>query len=228
LPNVNWVSASMDNSFTRRQFLSRTLSGVSVAWLTANFPAAVSAAKHAHEAAQSSAPPKFEFFTSEEAVEVDAIASRIIPTDNQPGAHEAGTVYFIDRALMTFAADDQKTYRAGLPDLQARTQELFPGVAKFSAASPDQQDQILKSIEQHVTTGRRGNRSRAAGQSFFETVRTHTISAFLIDPDFGGNHDGVGWKLIGRDRAHMFQPPFGFYDKNYPGWQPYPATDKGK
>ena len=218
----------MDNSFTRRQFLSRTLSGVSVAWLTANFPAAVSAAKRAHEAAQSSAPPKFEFFTPEEAVEVDAIASRIIPTDNQPGAHEAGTVYFIDRALMTFAADDQKTYRAGLPDLQARTQELFPGVAKFSAASPDQQDQILKSIEQHVATGRRGNRSRAAGQSFFETVRTHTISAFLIDPDFGGNHDGVGWKLIGRDPAHMFQPPFGFYDKNYPGWQPYPATDKGK
>jgi hypothetical protein len=44
----------------------------------------------------------------------------------------------------------------------------------------------------------------------------------LIDPDSdkGGNRDGVGWKVIGREREHTFQPPFGYYDKDYPGWQP--------
>ena len=37
--------------------------------------------------------------------------------------------------------------------------------------------------------------------------------------DVGGNRNGVGWKLIGREREHAFQAPFGYYDKDYPGWQ---------
>jgi len=67
-------------------------------------------------------------------------------------------------------------------------------------------------------------RSDPSASSFFETVRLHTIVGFLIDPDAGrgGNRDGVGWKLIGRDRDHMFRPPFGHYDKDYAGWQPNP------
>jgi hypothetical protein len=28
--------------------------------------------------------------------------------------------------------------------------------------------------------------------------------------------------VIGREPAHSFQPPFGYYDKDYPGWQPAP------
>jgi hypothetical protein len=54
---------------------------------------------------------------------------------------------------------------------------------------------------------------------------------FLIDPDSDkrGNRDAVGWKLIGRAPGHMFQPPFGYYDKDYPGWQPNsPDTEKSK
>src|ERR1700740_3642755 len=116
----------MNNSFSRRRFLSHSISGLSSAWITANWPAVISAADHAHRAAQSATPPKFEFFSSEQAAEVDAIAARIIPADGTPGAHEAGVVYFIDRALTTFASDDQKTYKEGLPELQARVRELFP------------------------------------------------------------------------------------------------------
>jgi hypothetical protein len=25
--------------------------------------------------------------------------------------------------------------------------------------------------------------------------------------------------VVGRDREHTFQPPFGYYDKDYPGWE---------
>jgi hypothetical protein len=47
------------------------------------------------------------------------------------------------------------------------------------------------------------------GQTFFDTIRRHTIAGFLIvpDSDSGGNLDGVGWKVIGREREHVFQPP---------------------
>jgi gluconate 2-dehydrogenase gamma chain len=203
----------------RRDFLLRTGTGFSAAWITANWPALLSAATHAHNAAKAATPPKFEFFMPEEAAEVEAITARIIPTDETPGAREAGVVYFIDRGLATFAADDQKTYREGLPDLQARVKQIFPSALKFSGLTAEQQDAVLQSFDENAPATRRGLRARPGAQDFFEKVRRHTIQGFLIDPEFGGNHDGVGWKVIGRDMEHTFQSPFGYYDKDYPGWQ---------
>ena len=210
----------MNSSLSRRRFLSHSISGLSSAWIATHWPAVLAAADHAHRAAQSAIPPKFEFFSPEQAAEIDAIAARIIPTDDMPGAREAGVVYFIDRALTTFASDNQKTYKEGLPELQARVRELFSAVERFSAATPEQQDEVLRSLDDHAPVLARPFRPRPAAQSFFETLRQHTIAGFLIDPDSGGNRDAVGWKVIGREREHMFQPPFGYYDKDYPGWQP--------
>jgi gluconate 2-dehydrogenase gamma chain len=223
----------MDSNLSRRGFLSQSLTGISAAWISAHWPAMLSAAAHARQAAQSALPAKFEFFSAEQAAEVDAISARIIPTTDTPGAHEAGVIFFIDRALVSFAKDDQKIYAEGLPELQANVRELFPSIAKFSAATPEQQDQILQSLDEQsaAATGGRRSRRSAAAQSFFETVRVHTIMGFLIDPDSDklGNRDAVGWKVIGREREHMFQPPFGYYDKDYPGWQPNPSdAEKSK
>ena len=220
----------MKNNLSRRNFLSQGCTSLSAVWVSTHIPAMLSAARHARESVQSPAP-KLTFFTPEQAVEIDAITCRIIPTDGTPGAHEAGVVYFIDRALTTFAADNQQTYRDGLAGLQSRVHELFPAVEKFSRATPDQQDKILHSFDEQGAGGGRVFRSEASASSFFEAVRLHTIIGFLIDPDAGrgGNRDGVGWKLIGRDRDHMFQPPFGHYDKDYAGWQPNPpVTEKTK
>jgi hypothetical protein len=204
----------MINDLSRRNFLTRAGSAVSAVWLSAHWPALLAAAEHAHQAAKSTTPPKFQFFTTEEAAEIEAIAARIIPSDETPGAREAGAVYFIDRALVTFAVADQKTYREGLAALQARVRELFPNVEKFSTAASEQQDQILHTFDDQAEYSR-GFRPNAVAKPFFEAVRLQTIVGFLIDPDSGGNRDGVGWKVIGRDREHMFQPPFGYYDKDY-------------
>ena len=212
----------MIENLSRRDFLSRGGAAVSAVWLSAHWPAIVAASQHAHQASKSSSPPKFQFFTPEEAAEIDAISARIIPSDETPGAREAGVVYFIDRALATFAVDDQKTYREGLPGLQLRVRELFPALEKFSAATPEQQDQILHSLDEQTDSARRHSRSSGASSSFFQAVRVHTIVGFLVDPDSGGNRDGVGWKVIGREPDHIFQPPFGYYDKDYAGWQPTP------
>lgn len=221
----------MTMDLDRRDFLLRSCSSVTAIWLSAHWPALLSAASHARNAAQSPATAKLVFFTPDQAKEIDALTARIIPSGETPGAHEAGVVYFIDHALTTFAIDDQKTYREGLPDVQARTHELYPSLDKFSAATPEQQDDILRSLDAQTpaAASRRPNRPRAAGQTFFETIRTHTVVAFLLDPDAGGDPNGVGWKVIGREREHMFQPPFGYYDKDYAGWQPSStATDKIK
>jgi gluconate 2-dehydrogenase subunit 3-like protein len=212
----------MKDALSRRRFLLHSLTGASAAWVTSHWPAVLAAADHAHAAARSAIPLKFEFFTPEQAAEIDAITARIIPSDETPGAREAGVVYFIDRALKTFASDHQKIFSEGLPELQARARELFPNVEKFSTATPEQQDAILHSLDKESPAVERPFRPRPEAESIFETLRSFTIHGFLIDPesDKGGNRDGVGWKVIGREREHMFQPPFGFYDRDYPGWQP--------
>jgi gluconate 2-dehydrogenase gamma chain len=216
----------MSNELSRRTFLLRAGTGISAVWVSAHWPALLSAATHAHQAAKAATRPKFEFFTPEQAIEIDAITARIIPTDETPGAREAGVVYFIDRGLATFAVDDQKTYREGLPELQARVSEIFPGVLKFSAATPEQQDEVLHSFDGDAKSAG-PFRARPGAQNFFETLRQHTIAGFLIDPDYGGNNSGAGWKVIGREREHTFQSPFGYYDKDYLGWQPA-AKDANK
>jgi Gluconate 2-dehydrogenase subunit 3 len=216
----------MPSPNSRREFVLHALGGVSSVWLSAHWPALLSASTHAHDAVHSSVPPNFDFLSAEQAAEIDAVSARIIPTTDTPGAHEAGVIYFIDRALVTFAKDLQKACIDGLVDLQAQVSETFSGATKFSALTPDQQDQILQSLDEQAPAGARRRRSSSATNSFFEGVRALTIMGFLIDPesDRRGNRDAVGWKVIGRDPAHMFQPPFGFYDKDYPGYQPNPPA----
>ena len=207
---------------SRRRFLLNSLSSLSATWVATHWPAALAAAQHAHNSAQSATPPKFEFFTPELAAELEAIVARIIPTDETPGAREAGVVYFIDRALATFASDARKVYAEGMAEVQTRVREMFPGVEKFSLATEEQQDEVLGSLEDKAASTDRPFAPRSVAPNFFETLRQHTIAGFLIDPDSDrrGNHDGVGWRVIGREREHAFQPPFGNYDKDYPGWQP--------
>ena len=174
----------------RREWILGSLS--TVAWSTI-----ASAQQHAHEAAKAAPPAAFEHFDPATARDVSAIAALIIPSDDGPGATEAGAVYFIDRALKTFAADQQNAYRDGFADLNRGRVKMFPHSSSFAALSKEQQTELLRSIEK---------------TDFFDLLRTHTVLAWLGGPEYGGNRNGVGWKYIGFDDAGVFEPPFGYYD----------------
>lgn len=210
--------------FARRNFLQLLGGTASAAWLSANWPALVSASEHAHQAAKSD-HPALEVFTADQAHEVEALAACIIPSDGTAGAREAGVVYFIDRALKTFFSEALPVYQKGLEDAQKTTAKLYPGVARFSAASEEQKLKIFAHIAEESELEKSGPRRLAPGATpdFYQTLRVHTIFGFLVDPEGGGNRDFAGWKAIGRDPSHSFSPPFGFYDKDYPGWQPVPG-----
>jgi gluconate 2-dehydrogenase gamma chain len=213
----------------RRDFLQILAGSAGAAWLTANWPALVSAAEHAHQVAKSGAPV-LEVLTAEQARELDALTACIIPTDDAPGAREAGVVYFIDRVLKTFGSDSLPSYQKGLDAVQKFTGELFPGVPSFSAATEEQKVKILTELtaESDLQKGATRRSFPSETSNFIQTLRLHTIAGFLVDPEGGGNRDFAGWKTIGRDPAHNFAPPFGFYDKDYPGWQPAPAETEKK
>jgi len=185
---------------SRRQFLLGSASGLSSAWLALRWPGILAAQAHAQHAAESGQPASFQFFSPEEAVEIEAVAAQIIPSDDAPGAREARVVYFIDHVLVTFDRDKQPAYTQGLKDLQHKTVELFPGTKRFSSLTSPQQIQLLTAIEK---------------TEFFELVRVHTIMGYLSRPEYGGNHDQAGWKLIGFQDEMTFDPPFGYYDSEY-------------
>jgi gluconate 2-dehydrogenase gamma chain len=180
---------------TRRLWLSQCV-GIA-AWADI-----AAAQERAHEAARSSGPPPFETLDPGLAVEIDAITSQIVPSTDGPGAHEAGVVYFIDRALSTFDSDLREAYRAGMASVQQRRAEMFPGSAGIAALTNEQQIQLIRAIE---------------STEFFELLRTHTLYGFLGNPSYGGNRDKAGWKLIGFEARMAYQPPFGYYDAHPAG-----------
>ena len=185
---------------SRRQFVINSSAAVSSGWLLANLPEILLAQEHAHLAAQSTPPTKFEFLTAEQAADIEAIAAQIVPTDETPGAREARVVYFIDRALMTFAADQRSAMTKGLRQLESKVHRHFRAARRFSALNSEQQIKVLKSIEK---------------SDFFEMVRTLTITGMFANPSYGGNYNRIGWELIGFEDKFMFEPPFGYYDSGY-------------
>ncbi len=180
----------------RRDFLVAA-GALGAVWFVGNDDERTAANHHAHR--QQAAPaPKLLFLSRDQARELDAMTSRIIPTDDTPGAHEAGVVYFIDHSMTTFAKDMQPRIVDGLKQLANEASLMFPGTMRFSALSTGQQDVVLKKIEQ---------------SEFFGVVRFATIAGMFSLPEYGGNRDYVGWKLIGQDLLMDYQPPFGYYDR---------------
>ncbi len=161
-----------------------------------SWPEVASALEHAHSSV-ALPPARLETLDPETAPEIEALATQIIPSSDGPGAREAGVIYFIDRALSTFAADQREAYRAGMAQAQAKRRELFPDSTTIASLTGEQQIVLVRAIEK---------------SDFFELLRTHTVLGFLGDPSYGGNRGEIGWKQIGFENRGAFLPPFGFYD----------------
>jgi len=173
---------------TRRSLLLSTLSAATLSDIA-------KAQQHAHSAIASKAA--FRYLRAADAPEIEALAAQIIPSDETPGAKEAGCIHFIDRALETFDREKREIYRNGLAATQKKRAELFPQSHTIAGLESSQAIELLKGIEQ---------------TEFFKLLRTHTIMGYFAAPEWGGNQGMVGWAHIGLEHKMAFQPPFGFYD----------------
>ena len=171
---------------SRRDFLVRGSFYGGGLWVAVNLPR-----PRALSAAQASQQP--EVLSQHEWQTLEAIAARIIPTDHEPGAREAGCVNFIDKALANEDAQAVPLYRLGVQGVDAvATQRFGVGFALLEAA---QQDALLAGLEMGEAPGWPAGPIPAP--VFFETVRVHTIIGFLADPKYGGNRDFAGWRVSG-------------------------------
>ena len=182
---------------TRRTFLRSAGGAAKGSCVVLTMPMILASCGRAQEARL--ADEAFTTLNQDEALEFDAIAARIIPTDDTPGATEAGVIYFIDNVLGDKRDNELMVLRNGLRDLQSSAAATYDS-AYFHLLESTQQDRLLTEIED---------------TEFFRTIRYLTVAGMFSLPEYGGNRDNVGFQLMGFEDRHVWQPPFGYYDADY-------------
>jgi gluconate 2-dehydrogenase gamma chain len=179
-----------NNQISRRRFLKSTgaLGGASLFRIGAPSLAAITQAACSARDAETA----FKSLGPEEAVDFTAIAARIIPTTDTPGATEAGVIWFWDNALGS-------DFDFALQDVRALRETMIASLDRpFAELSASEQDAAMKAVEDDYR---------------FEFWRSLTIFGFFSMSKHGGNKDNVGWDLIGFKGHHgAWTPPFGYYD----------------
>lgn len=164
------------------------------------------------------------FFNDFEARTVEAIAERIIPGGDDIGATDAGVVYYVDRAVAGFSVSLQKIYRLGLRELETFCQRKYSNsfvqlgderqvevVRRFLGPEIGEANKLHKSAGEDDHDFRRGNEQADDGlreidtgllDRLFAVIREHVIEGLFCDPVYGGNHNVVGWRLVGFPGVH--------------------------
>jgi gluconate 2-dehydrogenase gamma chain len=172
------------------------------------------------------------FFDAHQRATIEAAMTRIIPTDDQPGAREAGTIEFVDRYLsgldFIYAKPDgsgfeklegkraeawkqrieiiRGKYVAGIKELDSRSQSHFG--AEFVRLTTEQQDQILAGIERPTPEGETAK--TAGGVAPVEPALQQTSAE--IDLDF--------FPLLAlHTRQGFYSDPIYGGNKNRVGWK---------
>jgi gluconate 2-dehydrogenase gamma chain len=133
-----------------------------------------------------------------------AIAERIFPATDSPGAVEAGAVEYIELALAGDYAEFLSDYRKGFKAIDRQAREKFG--AKFVALGDADKDAVLSDCE----AGQIPRFKNSA--DFFETVRCHVLEGVFGEPQYGGNRGLVGWRLVGFP-GQQFGYPDAYIDK---------------
>jgi gluconate 2-dehydrogenase gamma chain len=148
---------------------------------------------------------KMKALSPAESATIAAVCERLIPSDSTgPGAREANVVRYIDRALAGDLAAFRPAYTAAVLAIDAFSQRKFGSA--FNALTADQQDAVLRDMDQNRATTQDPTVVRPAGASavdfapssraVFEMIRTHAMQGMFGDPAHGGNTNFVGWKLV--------------------------------
>jgi gluconate 2-dehydrogenase gamma chain len=145
------------------------------------------------------------FFDEHQRETVAAAMARMIPTDDTPGAGEAGTIDFLDRYLsgtdFVYAKPDgsgfeklegkrawaweqrisalRDTYVAGIAQLDASSRDGFG--AEFVALTGEQQDRVLTELERPGQEERVAEEQARAGMAPPEPALQQTLTEMGLD-----------------------------------------------
>lgn len=138
---------------------------------------------------------RYRCFTDDQAECIAAICEQIIPTDEYPGAIEAGVMNFIDKQVYQRFTGDKERYAEGVRALNAYCTETF-GKA-FAALDWERQTEVLQQMEADRLPGKHWE--KIGQRRFFNLVRYHTMMGFYGAPHHGGNKDYVSFRMMKLD-----------------------------
>ncbi|MBV6416984.1 MAG: hypothetical protein CMLOHMNK_01603 [Steroidobacteraceae bacterium] len=177
---------------TRRGFLEGvTAAGFGAAWWSAHAPAIAAAAGHAH--------------TSMAAVAAGAPPPRF----NTLSADEARDLDDFTSRIVPSGDDGPGAREAGVVYFIDRA---------FGSFFAEMRAPILKDLG--ALPRPFPDFSTLESTPLFTQLHFLTVLGLLADPAWGGNRDQLGWRLIGFETTHAYAPPFGWYDRDYPGFTP--------
>ena len=148
------------------------------------------------------------FFSAEEYPLVERLTEIIIPTDETPGAREAGVSEFID-LMASRDAELQSRLRTGLTWLDAHSKALHG--ASFIQLAAEKQNILLEPLA-YKTKFRESGKT---GREFFNTIREYTVMGFYTSEIGLKELDFPGFKSYAEspscphmdDPEHLHLPP---------------------
>ena len=179
-------------TISRRDLLTGvTLTGVVAT--TAVLPAATTLERRKAAAGETEAQASegYEQLTTDEATLLETIVDELIPADEHGlGARDARVVRYIDRGLGGALSGFRNKYREGLANFDRYCRRARG--TSFLELSQADRVAILTEVETGSATGFLEDSS-----VFFAMVRRHVLEGMFGDPYYGGNHDFIGWDLLG-------------------------------
>ena len=149
---------------TRRQALQYMALAATVSQFT-GFEKWAYAHSHEHPVAKPTGKPyKLQFFLKNEYTTISALTERIIPTDDTPGAREAGVAEFIDLIVFYDKGDVQPAMRRVVSDADAVAYELHD--VPFLKLDMQKQDEAI-------------TRMMTEKKKSFDLIRNYTVMGYF-------------------------------------------------
>jgi len=158
----------MANQSPDRRTVLEMLAQVAIVSQFPGFSRWAFAAEHEHSAAPKSGDYQPQFFSSSEYRLLDQLSELIIPRDENPGAHDAGVVEFIDH-MVAHDRDIQFQFRRGLALINALAVQTHS--QDFMSLPTVTQEDILRTISTP-------NQSELEGPAFFKLLRSYTVMGY--------------------------------------------------
>jgi hypothetical protein len=165
------------------------------------------------------------FFTDVEYAIVEAACARLIPTDEDPGATEAGVVDYIDGLLGAFATDPPRIWAGGPFSGRFGGQGSFGAFHRLTASDElawrtriegslgiPERERIgpVVGLQQRYRAGLSDlgadfltldtdeqNARLKQSRDFVDLLYEHACEGMYAAPEYGGNRDRKGWRNIG-------------------------------
>lgn len=115
-----------------------------------------------------------------------AVQEHLLPSSaDSPGAVDVNASAYLNRALTGIDIDqkDVDAIRGGIPKLRQISRDLFG--ASFESLEEADREKVLRAYEDKDDT------------EWLTLVMSYALEAYLGDPVYGGNPDGIVWRWLG-------------------------------